>query len=90
MLSRAAKTVKAAKTVMKATPLKLNPPFSDILTGTESEPETRTVGTALFQEPKPEPCHSLKLYLKCAQRPFPRGGETLKGLYLRGFFQNTG
>ena len=27
VLSRTAKTVKAAKTVMKATPLKLNPPF---------------------------------------------------------------
>ena len=27
VLSRTAKTVKTAKTVMKATPLKLNPPF---------------------------------------------------------------
>ena len=31
MLSRTAKTVKTAKTVMKATPLKPNPPFSVIL-----------------------------------------------------------
>ena len=76
VLSRTAKTVKTAKTVMKATPLKPNPPFSVILTKVlvSKTQHYRTLWRGTCRnDPSPSPVLCPSLY-----RTEPLGGQVGK------------